>query len=87
VIGAASCPAASSFWDALPGGWLDVRDVIPVDGHIDECITGHPEQLMVTVLGSVGALTVGDDAPNESVQPGRHLRPAPLSGAGNLGRL
>lgn len=84
AIAAASCPAAAPFWDSLPGGWLDVREVIPVDGAIDECITGHPEQLMVTVLSAVVGGATQKPAQTGG-NPGRHLSTTPLSGAGTPG--
>lgn len=85
TIAAASCPAAAPFWDSLPGGWLDVREVIPVDGVIDECITGHPEQLMVTVLNSLSGMGITHAPAQGAVAPGRHLSTAPMSGAGTPG--
>lgn len=50
VVAAASCPAATSFWDALPVGWTHVEELIPVDLRVDDCIGGRPEGLMAAVI-------------------------------------
>lgn len=53
VVSVAPCPAARSFWDELPLGWSPVSDVLPVDIHIDDCISGMPESLMAALLRHV----------------------------------
>lgn len=53
VVATAACHAASRFWDELPVGWTPVEEMIPIDLHIDECVTGSPEILMAQVLGHV----------------------------------
>lgn len=50
VVATASCPAAAAFWDELPMGWSPVRDLVPIDLDIEECVSGHPEALMAAVL-------------------------------------
>jgi len=55
VISAAACPSASEFWDDLPNGWSPVEDVLSVDIEVEECISGHPEELMAAVLRHVMA--------------------------------
>lgn len=51
VIAVGTCPAAGDFWEDLPGGWIATGEVIPVDLHVPECISGHPEALLGAVLG------------------------------------
>lgn len=53
VISVATCPMAHRFWDELPNGWGPVREVLPIDVHVDECISRSPETLLATVLGHV----------------------------------
>ena len=50
IIAAAPCPAAGQFWAELPNGWGPVEEVIPIDIHVDDCISGSPESLMAAVL-------------------------------------
>ncbi len=62
VISVATCPSATRFWDDLPGGWSPASDVIPLDLHVDDCITGNPESLLASVLSHVFAMTrIRDD--------------------------
>lgn len=51
VVATAPCPYANSFWDELPNGWGPVEDLLPIDLHIDDCISGNPEALLTGVLG------------------------------------
>ena len=53
VISAGTCPTAHRFWDELPNGWVPVREVLPIDIHVDECISRSPEALLAAVLGHV----------------------------------
>lgn len=53
VIAAGTCPTAHRFWDELPNGWVPVQEVLPIDIHVDECITRSPETLLAAVLGYV----------------------------------
>lgn len=62
VIAVATCPAAGGFWDDLPGGWIATSEVIPVDLHVAECISGHPEVLLGAVLGHLLAVDRASDS-------------------------
>lgn len=53
LIAAKACPAAARFWDELPVGWTPVQDLLPVDIHVEECITGNPEALMAAMVQHV----------------------------------
>lgn len=53
VISAGPCPFASRFWDELPSGWTSIDEILPVDIHVADCISGHPEMLMTAVLEHV----------------------------------
>lgn len=53
VVSTRVCPTAERFWDELPVGWAQIEDVLPVDLHIDECVTGNPETLLAGVLGYI----------------------------------
>jgi NADH:ubiquinone oxidoreductase subunit B-like Fe-S oxidoreductase len=70
VIGTSSCPSADRFWDDLPGGWSPASDVIPLDLHVDECITGSPESLLAAVLAHLFATerSRGDIRPSGAVR-------------------
>lgn len=57
IVAAAACPASQRFWEELPNGWGAVEEVIPVDIHVEECVTGYPEALLAAVLGHVAAST------------------------------
>ena len=50
VISAATCPAADLFWEELPVGWTPVGEILPVDVHVEECVSGNPEELLAAVL-------------------------------------
>lgn len=53
VVAAGACPFAHRFWDELPNGWSPVDELLAVDIHIDECISGNPEALLAAVLSHV----------------------------------
>ncbi|HVR77899.1 MAG TPA: hypothetical protein VMS99_05850 [Acidimicrobiia bacterium] len=53
VVATLSCPYAARFWEELPVGWAPIEEVLPIDLHIEECVTGNPETLMAGVLGHV----------------------------------
>lgn len=65
VISAGPCPFASRFWDELPNGWTNVDEILPVDIHVADCISGNPEMLMVAVLEHV----LARDEPRKSQGP------------------
>ncbi|MFP3881437.1 MAG: hypothetical protein ACLFRT_00930 [Actinomycetota bacterium] len=65
VISAAACPTADRFWDGLPNGWVPVDEILPIDIHVDACISGEPESLAAAVLGHV---LQGDAEPQDTVQ-------------------
>lgn len=50
VVAVGHCPATEAFWAELPGGWVPAEEVIPVDLHVAECVSGHPEALLAAVL-------------------------------------
>lgn len=50
VVTTAACPAAALFWKELPVGWSPVNDLVSVDVHVAECVSGYPEALMAAVL-------------------------------------
>ncbi len=50
IISAAACPGALLFWDELPAGWTPVGEILPVDIHVEQCVSGNPEELMAAVL-------------------------------------
>lgn len=50
VISVGTCPATRPFWDELPVGWTPVGEILPVDLHVEECVSRYPEELMAAVL-------------------------------------
>lgn len=54
VVSVGACTAASSFWDSLPDGWIPVDQLVNVDAHVDDCVNGHPESLVLAVLSLLG---------------------------------
>jgi len=50
VISTATCPGAHLFWDELPVGWTPVGEILPVDIHVEQCVSGNPEELLAAVL-------------------------------------
>lgn len=59
VVSVAACPNARRFWNELPNGWTPVDELLPIDLHVDECISGRPEALAAAVLAHV----LGDTEP------------------------
>ena len=55
VISTGPCPMASRFWDELPGGWRPVSEILPIDIHVEDCISGNPESLLTAVVGHLFA--------------------------------
>ncbi len=53
VVSVATCPHARRFWDELPNGWTPVDELLPIDLHVEECISGYPETLAAAVLAHV----------------------------------
>lgn len=53
VVSTLSCPYAARFWEELPVGWTPIEEVLPIDLHIEECVTGNPEELLAGVLGHI----------------------------------
>jgi len=53
VVSTLSCPYAARFWEELPVGWTPIEEVLSVDLHIEECVTGNPEELLAGVLGHI----------------------------------
>lgn len=53
VISVAICPATAGFWDALPGGWGSLNEIVDVDVRVGDCPSGRPEALLAAVLGQV----------------------------------
>lgn len=50
VISTAACPASADFWNGLPISWSPVDTIMEVDAHIDECVNGYPQALVLGVL-------------------------------------
>lgn len=61
VISAGTCPFASRFWDELPNGWDRVDEILPIDVHVEDCISGNPEALLAAVLAHRLARPVTSD--------------------------
>lgn len=67
VVATAACRAATAFWKELPVGWTPVHDLLRVDLHVDECVSGHPEALIAAVLDYV--LTRPDSTEADQGEP------------------
>lgn len=73
VVSTAACPASADFWNGLPIGWSSVDSMMEVDAHIDECVNGYPQALVLAVLDllleprlvEVGASTTASEPPND----------------------
>lgn len=59
VVSTGPCPYAQRFWDELPSGWSPVAELLPVDIHVGDCISGKPETLMAAVLDHILSRDVG----------------------------
>lgn len=55
VISTGPCLEAGAFWDETPLSWVPVSELIPVDGAIEECVSGRPEMLVGAILSLLGS--------------------------------
>lgn len=62
VIATAPCPSARTFWNEAPLAWMPVRDLLPVELSLDDCVSGRPESLLGAVLQLVAEESEADDA-------------------------
>lgn len=70
VVAAAACPSAARFWDEIPGGWTPADEVLPVDLHVEDCISGNPETLLTAVLSHLAGTPRVASTAAESVRRG-----------------
>lgn len=79
VVATAACPAAAAFWDDLPMGWSSIHELVPVDIHIGECISGYPDALMAAVLSYAAQPTSDSPEHTPSFSTVREVEPDALA--------